>query len=229
MCVVFDVGLTRSVKFDSRVLNGKLTAVCAPMRMIIFRPQVENCCKCADIPSVWKLTSELMLPRSDSITAVCLNEGQSSMYARATQERVMADEGQFGKFESDVRHLQADVTEIKGEVKSLRGFVDLLRTEFLSFKTEVAKEFGAVAKEFGSVRASIQELRTGMAKEFGRVDKEFGSVRTSIEELRTSMAKEFGLIRTEIERGKLWMLVTGGAMVLSVWGAALALARFLKP
>ena len=40
MCVVFGVGLTRSVKFDSRVLNGKLTAVSAPMRMIIFRPQV---------------------------------------------------------------------------------------------------------------------------------------------------------------------------------------------
>jgi hypothetical protein len=68
-----------------------------------------------------------------------------------------------------------------------------------------------VAKEFGSVRASIEELRTGMAKEFGGV------------------AKEFGAVRTEIERGKVWMLVTGVAMILSVWGAALALARFLKP
>ena len=59
------------------------------------------------------------------------------MNARATQERVMNDEGRIGKLESDVRHIQADVTEIKGEVKSLRGAVDLLRTEFLSFKTEV--------------------------------------------------------------------------------------------
>ena len=48
--------------------------------------------------------------------------------------------------------------------------------------------------------------------------KEFGSVEASIESLRTA-----------IERAKLWMVVTGAGMILSVWGAALALARFLKP
>jgi hypothetical protein len=49
------------------------------------------------------------------------------------------------------------------------------------------------------------------------VAKESGSVRTSIESLRTA-----------IERAKLWMVVTGAGTILSVWGAAVALARFLK-
>jgi hypothetical protein len=72
-----------------------------------------------------------------------------------------------------------------------------------------------VAKDFGSFKSEV-------AKDFGsfrsEVAKEFGSVRTSIESLRTA-----------IERAKLWMVVTGLGTILSVWGAALALARFLKP
>jgi hypothetical protein len=43
------------------------------------------------------------------------------------------------------------------------------------------------------------------------------------------MNKEFGSVRTSIERAKLWMMVTGLGTILSVWGAAFALARFLKP
>jgi hypothetical protein len=46
---------------------------------------------------------------------------------------------------------------------------------------------------------------------------------------RAEVAKEFGSIRTSIERAKLWMVVTGVGTILSVWGAALALARFLRP
>ena len=47
--------------------------------------------------------------------------------------------------------------------------------------------------------------------------------------LSVQVAKEFGSIRTSIERAKLWMVVTGVGTILSVWGAALALARFLRP
>jgi hypothetical protein len=46
---------------------------------------------------------------------------------------------------------------------------------------------------------------------------------------KAEVAKEFGSIRTSIERAKLWMVVTGVGTILSVWGAALALARFLRP
>lgn len=46
---------------------------------------------------------------------------------------------------------------------------------------------------------------------------------------KVDVAKEFGSIRASIERAKLWMVVTGVGTILSVWGAALALARFLKP
>jgi hypothetical protein len=46
---------------------------------------------------------------------------------------------------------------------------------------------------------------------------------------KAEVATEFGSVKTSIERAKLWMLVTGVGIILSVWGAALALARFLKP
>jgi predicted RNase H-like nuclease (RuvC/YqgF family) len=61
-------------------------------------------------------------------------------------------------------------------------------------------------------------------------------LRAMIEALRSEflifkaeVAKEFGSLRTSIERAKLWMVVTGVGTILSVWGAALALARFLRP
>jgi hypothetical protein len=123
------------------------------------------------------------------------------MNAQLAPERGMTDDSRLAKLEGDVQHLQSDVTEIKGDLKSLRGTVELLSTEFLSFKTEVAKEFGSFRSE---------------------VAKEFGSFRSEV-------AKEFGSVRTSIERAKLWMVVTGVGTILSVWGAALALARFLKP
>ena len=46
---------------------------------------------------------------------------------------------------------------------------------------------------------------------------------------KAEVAKEFGSIRTSMERAKLWMVVTGVGTILSVWGAALALAQFLRP
>ena len=123
------------------------------------------------------------------------------MNARAARETIMTDDNRIAKLESDVQHLQSDVTEIRSDVKSLRGVVELLRTELLSFKAEVAKEFGSFKAE---------------------VAQELGSFKAEV-------AKEFGAVRTSIERAKLWMVVIGVGTILSVWSAALALARFLKP
>jgi predicted RNase H-like nuclease (RuvC/YqgF family) len=68
------------------------------------------------------------------------------------------------------------------------------------------------------LRAMIEALRSEFLTFKAEVAREFGSV-----------AKEFGLVRASIERAKLWMVVTGVGTILSVWGAALALARFLRP
>ena len=54
-------------------------------------------------------------------------------------------------------------------------------------------------------------------------------LKTEFLTFKAEVAKEFGSIRTSIERAKLWMVVTGVGTILSVWGAALALARFLRP
>jgi predicted RNase H-like nuclease (RuvC/YqgF family) len=69
-----------------------------------------------------------------------------------------------------------------------------------------------------SLRDVVDLLKTQLLSFKTEVATEFGSVKTSIESLRTA-----------IERAKLWMVVTGAGTILSVWGAALALARFLKP
>jgi predicted RNase H-like nuclease (RuvC/YqgF family) len=55
------------------------------------------------------------------------------------------------------------------------------------------------------------------------------SLKTEFLTFKAEVAKEFGAIRVSIERAKLWMVVTGVGTILSVWGAALALARFLRP
>lgn len=130
------------------------------------------------------------------------------MNAAIAREKPLTDDSRITKLEANVQHLQSDVTEIKGTL----GW---LRESFESFRIEVAKEFAAfraeVAKEFGAIRGEI-------AKESG-----------SLAAFRTEMAKEIGSLRTSIERAKLWMIVTGLGTILSVWGAAFALARFLKP
>lgn len=75
-----------------------------------------------------------------------------------------------------------------------------------------------VKGEVKSLRVSLDLLRAEFLSFKTEVAKEFGFVRAAIESLRT-----------DIERAKLWMVVTGAATILSVWGAAVALARFLKP
>jgi len=55
------------------------------------------------------------------------------------------------------------------------------------------------------------------------------ALRSEFLTFKAEVAKELGSIRASIERAKLWMVVTGVGTILSVWGAALALARFLRP
>ena len=81
---------------------------------------------------------------------------------------------------------------------------------------------------FGKFELDVRHLQTDMADVKGEVK----SLRNVSEYLRT----EIGLVkasieslRTAIARWKLWIVVTGAATILSVWGAAVALARFLKP
>jgi hypothetical protein len=84
--------------------------------------------------------------------------------------------------------------------------------------TEVKGDIKSLRSLIDALRSELLNFKVEVAKEFGSVAKEFGSV-----------AREFGLLRASIERAKLWMLVTGVGTILSVWGAALALARFLRP
>jgi len=72
------------------------------------------------------------------------------------------------------------------------------------------------------IKADIKSLRAEFQTQFGTLKTEFLTFKAEV-------AKEFGSIRTSIERAKLWMVVTGIGTILSVWGAALALARFLRP
>jgi len=167
------------------------------------------------------------------------------MNAVIVREKAMSEADRIAKLEAGVHHLQSDITDIKGTLEWLRRAFETfkievaqefgaIRAEFArelgSFRSEVSKEFGLfrseVSKEFGLFKSEVSKesgsFKSEVAKEFGsfksEVAKEFGSVRTSIESLRTA-----------IERAKLWMVVTGLGTILSVWGAALALARFLKP
>jgi archaellum component FlaC len=178
------------------------------------------------------------------------------MNAVIVREKAMSEADRIAKLEAGVHHLQSDITDIKGTLEWLRrafetfkievsqefgairaefarelgSFRSEVTKEFGSFRSEVTKEFGSfrseVTKEFGSFKSEVAKdfgsFKSEVAKDFGsfrsEVAKEFGSVRTSIESLRTA-----------IERAKLWMVVTGLGTILSVWGAALALARFLKP
>ena len=77
----------------------------------------------------------------------------------------------------------------------------------------------------GKLESNVQHLQADVTEIKGEVR----SLRDAFESFKTEVAKEFGSVRTAIERAKLWMVVTGAGMILSVWGAAVALARFLKP
>lgn len=80
--------------------------------------------------------------------------------------------------------------------------------------------------------ANVEHLQSDMTE----VKEEIRTLRGGLEDLKgqflsfkAEVAREFGSVRISIERAKLWMIATGNGTILSVWGAALALARFLKP
>ena len=75
------------------------------------------------------------------------------------------------------------------------------------------------------MESDVHHLQSDMTE----VKGDLKSLKTEFLTFKAEVAKEFGSIRTLIERVKLWMLVTGVGTILSVWGAALALARFLRP
>ena len=82
------------------------------------------------------------------------------------------------------------------------------------------------------LESDVQHLQSDVTEIKGDIKSlkaEFLSLKTEFLSFKAEVAKEFGSIRTSIERTKLWMVVTGLGTILSVWGAALALARFLRP
>jgi archaellum component FlaC len=103
------------------------------------------------------------------------------------------------------------VIKLTADVQNLRADVNHLQSDVTEIKAEVR-----------SLWAVVEELKTQFVSFKVEVAKELGA-------FRTEMARELGSIRTSIERAKLWMIVTGLGTILSVWGAAFALARFLKP
>jgi len=75
------------------------------------------------------------------------------------------------------------------------------------------------------LESDVQHLQSDVTEIKGDIK----SLKTEFLTFKAEVAKEFGSVRTSIERTKLWMVVTGVGTILSVWGAALALARFLRP
>jgi len=75
------------------------------------------------------------------------------------------------------------------------------------------------------LESDVRHLQSDMTEVKG--DVKF--LKTELLTIKAEVAREFGSIRTSLERAKLWMVMTGVGMILSVWGAALGLARFLRP
>ncbi len=68
------------------------------------------------------------------------------------------------------------------------------------------------------MKGDLKELRT-----------EFSTFKGDVAKQSLEITKELGSLRVSIESSKLWMLITGGALILSVWGAAVTLEHTLKP
>jgi predicted RNase H-like nuclease (RuvC/YqgF family) len=97
----------------------------------------------------------------------------------------------------------------------------------------VARESGmSDVNRIVKLESDVRHLQSDVTE----IKEDVKCLRAMIEALRSEfltfkaeVTKELGSIRTSIERAKLWMVVTGVGTILSVWGAALALARFLRP
>ena len=96
----------------------------------------------------------------------------------------------------------------------------------------VAERTMTVESQVVKLEASVEHLQSDVTE----IKRDGKSLRDTVDLLKTQflsfkaeVAAEFGSVKTSIERTKLWMVVTGVGTILSVWAAALALARFLKP
>jgi predicted RNase H-like nuclease (RuvC/YqgF family) len=134
--------------------------------------------------------------------------------------RLSSDNGPFLKRSEDrenrmnKRVARESVMSDDNRIVKLESDVHHLQSDV----TEIKEDVKSLRTLIEALRSEFLTFKAEVAKEFGSVTKEFGSV-----------AWEFGMVRASIERAKLWMVVTGVGMILSVWGAALALARFLRP
>src|SRR6185312_1614419 len=91
----------------------------------------------------------------------------------------------------------------------------------------------------GKLESDVQQLQRDVTEMKGMINwlrEAFDGLKSELLSYKTEVARELGIVgtsieslRTSIERAKLWMMVTGVGTVLSVWGAAFALARLLKP
>lgn len=99
--------------------------------------------------------------------------------------------------------LKEHVVKIESDVEHLKTDVECLKIDVRELRTDVHSFKVEVIREFGAIR-------TEMAQRFGRVDARIESVRTSV------------------EQGKRWMIVTGLGMVGTCAGTLAALGRILK-
>jgi len=60
-------------------------------------------------------------------------------------------------------------------------------------------------------------------------ERRIGQLESDVRHLQADVTDIKRRVKSLPDIFDVWMLVTAVAMILSVWGAALALARFLKP
>ncbi len=129
------------------------------------------------------------------------------MNARAMKETVMTDDPKISKLQTDVSTLQTGVSKLQTDVSSLQINVTKLQSDVQHIQSDVTE----IKRDVKSLWAAIDVLKT-----------EFMS-------FKAEAARDFGSVKASIERAKLWMVISGVGMILSIWGAALAMVRFLKP
>ncbi len=64
--------------------------------------------------------------------------------------------------------------------------------------------------------------------DIGQLRTELGQLRTEVHVFQIDVTRELGSLRTLVEQGKLWMVVTGVGMVATWLGAWAALGRLMK-
>ena len=162
----------------------------------------------------WRRAAQI---RRDTLTPGCEKLNELDSNATCAEDCV----GFIVRSSDSVRGVfpTRDGISMKARVVAERTMADDSRVVKLEANVQhLQSDVTEIKSEVKSLRDVVELLKTQFLSFKAEVATEFGSVKTSIESVRTS-----------IERAKLWGLVTGVGIILSVWGAALALARFLKP